>query len=154
QDDLDLLTGRSIGTPFTFTDSIRVLALEPAVAYNDIEFNLARYDAVWRNILALNTQDQPLVSGQAFRNGNTVLAGTKLEKALPTGGVADITFGSDPLQGLGAAPFYSSFAQRNVLTGTLAQQYTPNLVFGFSQPLLRDFGTDINALLPVHPSGR
>jgi outer membrane protein TolC len=152
--DDDLITSRSIGGNFAFGDSIRVLALDPAITFTNIEANLARYDAVVRSVVGFNTADFPSNSSSAFRNGQFTAWGLTLEKALPTGGLADITFGSPTNQGINPGTnFYSNFVTRNFFSGTLNPQYTPDLAFKFQQPLLQNFGTDINSLLAQHPLG-
>ena len=135
------------------TDSIRVLALTPAIYGDFIEFNESRYDAVLRSVLGFNTQDQPTGSSSAFRNGQFTAWGVSLEKANYYGGLSNITFGSPTNQGINPGTnFYSTFATRNFFSGTLNPQYTPDLKLSYSQPLLFGFGSAINSLLPSHPS--
>src|SRR4029077_20372118 len=64
-----------------------------------------------------------------------------LFKPLPTGGVVNITYETNYTK-LGAVP--AGFAVIN-------PSYTPSITIGFEQPLLRDYGIDINQLLPQHP---
>jgi outer membrane protein TolC len=150
--DDDLVTAGSLGGPFPFGDSIRVLAFNPAITYTNIEASLARYDVVSRSILGFNTQDQPTGSSRSFNNGQFTAFGTSLEKANPYGGLANITFGSPTNQGVNPGTnFYSKFTNPSVISGTINPQYTPDLRFAYTQPLLRNFGPDINSLLPQHP---
>jgi outer membrane protein TolC len=137
------------------SDAIRVFALQPAIVQTDIEASLSRYDTVARSFLGFNTVNQP--ENNSISNGQFARFGVGLEKALPTGGVAGITFGNNVPGTLsngdflsGAGNFYNNFVTPNSLAGT-ANGYTPDLHFGFSQPLLKFFGPDINALLPTHP---
>ena len=83
--------------------------------------------------------------------GNFGVFGTTLEKALPTGGLANVTFGDPTNQGITPGTnIFSNFSQRNVFSGGLTPQWAPNLTFGLQQPLLQGFGTGLNALLPQH----
>jgi len=69
-----------------------------------------------------------------FDNISAASFETKLEKLLPTGGVAGITFSTD----------YTLVNQPPVDPGTLNPTYLPRLTFSLEQPLLRGFGTAIN----------
>jgi outer membrane protein TolC len=151
--DDDLVTARQLGGNFFFGDSIRVLAYDPAILGTNIEASLARYDVVARSVLGFSTKDFVTNSNGFFQNGQFTSAGVKLEKANPYGGLAGITFGSDPANGIFGAPtpFYGNLARPNLVTGTLNPQYAPDLRFTYSQPLLKNWGPDINSLLPQHP---
>jgi len=137
------------------SDAVRVFALQPAIAQTDIEAALSRYDVVWKARADVSTVDLPSgVIAVQVQNGQFLQLGTSLEKAFPTGGVANITFGSNP-GGLanadfaaGPTPIYSRFASA---ASAGSNGFTPNLTFGFSQPLLKFFGPEINSLLPTHP---
>ena len=135
--DDDLPTVRQLlSTGFFFGDSIRVLALEPGVDGNAVEANLARYDTVLRGVLGWNTSDNVTGSSAAFRNGNFGVGGVSLEKALPTGGLTNITLGDPTNQGITPGTnIFSNFSQRNVFSGGLTPQWAPNLTVGFQQPL-------------------
>jgi outer membrane protein TolC len=132
------------------TDSIRVLALEPAVVGAEIEASLSRFDAVWQTALGFSTIDQPNQGFGAFRNGQFTDFTTTLAKPLASGGLAQILFGAGPATN---GDFYSKLNQTPAGTTTLNPAYTPNLQFSFTQPLLQAFGVDINELRSVHPTG-
>jgi outer membrane protein TolC len=150
--DDSLVTIGSVGAYTYFGDSIRVLALNPAISQTNIEANLARYDVIFQAIGGFTSIDNPTDSANAIRNGQFTVLGASLQKALPTGGLFGVTLGSETNQGLSpATDFYSHFASSNVTTGTLIPQYTPQLRFDFQQPLLRFFGSDVEDLLAFHP---
>ena len=127
-------------TPIDNTN-IRVLTLEPAILYTNIESRLAQFDAVWQTQLNYTTTDQPvstpLQSAQA--QGTTNIANqdatvtTSLIKPLPTGGFAGITF-STP------------YELTNLISNAPKPSYSPSLTFGFEQPLLQSFGVQANQL--------
>jgi outer membrane protein TolC len=151
-DDMDLVPANALGGLNAFGDSIRVLSLNPAIFATNIEVQLARYDAVFRSVLGINTQDQVTNTAGAIRNGAFTTAGIGLEKANVYGGLTNITFGSLPLGGnVQGNAFYSSFAQKNIINGTLNPVYTPTLTVAYAQPLLFGFGPTINSLLNNHP---
>jgi outer membrane protein TolC len=149
--DDDLIIFNQLGSQLGFGDSIRVLALSPAILGTNIEANLARYDAVGRFVLGASSRDFPTNSSQAFQNGQFGQFGLSLEKAMPSGGSGSIIFGSPPNEGINTTNIYSRFAQQNFFTNALNPQYTPTLTFAFDQPLLWGFGPDINSLLAQHP---
>jgi outer membrane protein TolC len=140
------------------SDSIRVFAIQPAITQTDIEASLSRYDVVMRSIVGFHTVDQNpgpsangVINNGSAGNGQFTDFGVSLEKALPTGGLASITFGSPTNQNTSntAQNFYSRFANQSVISGV--NGYTPDLRFSFNQPLLHNFGPDINSLLQAHP---
>jgi hypothetical protein len=129
----------------SFTDSIRVLALDPAITGANIDLSLSKFDAVWNTSLSWNTTDRPVASSaDVFQSGglntiNTDAADvrTSIFKPLPTGGTAGITFD---------VPY-----QLSNLPSRVNPSYTPSLEFQFEQPLLQGFGVEINQLRQSHP---
>jgi outer membrane protein TolC len=151
RDDLIGFTGQGVST----TDSIRVFALDPALAGEEIEKSLARFDAQWNTQISWNSQDRPLGEQQAFNNGSSAQFLTELVKPLPTGGTARIQFG-DPL----GSPFYQFLTSPQNLRvfNQLNPIYQPQLTLGFEQPLLQGYGIEMNqlspsAVIPVNSSG-
>src|SRR5262245_17386956 len=137
-DSLSTFTGRGI----TQSDSIRVLALEPAMAAAGIEASLSKFDTLWTTSLTWRKVDEDPGNNvlQSFQNGDQASFRSGLAKPLPTGGVAGITFSTDYTL-LSAPP---SAAITN-------PSYRPRLQFEFQQPLLQGFGVGINQLRAVHP---
>ena len=141
--DTDLIfSGRTVTAP----ETVRVLALDPAVVGSNIELALSKFDAMWSTSLTWNTTDRPVATAtDVFSAGgvnsiNTEAADwrTAIFKPLPTGGVTGITF-DVPYQ----------------LTNTPARvnpAYTPSLQFAFEQPLLQGFGVEINQLRQSSPT--
>jgi outer membrane protein TolC len=139
-DNLVAFTGRAA----TGFDSIRVLALDPAIVGADIESSLSKFDALWTTSMNWNTTDQPFTGFNfASTNTNQAIFNTSLLKPLPTGGVAGITF-STQYQFLGSV---SQFGVNQPLNPS----YTPRLQFQFEQPLLQGYGVEINQLRASHP---
>jgi outer membrane protein TolC len=137
-DDLVGFTGLGVAG----ADSVRVLALQPAIAGAAIEAALARFDTLWSTSMTWNTTDEPAQGLSSFRNGQAATFASSLAKPLPTGGVAGITFSTD-YQNLADPPggFFS----------VLNPSYTTRFQLGFEQPLLRGAGVDINQLLSGFP---
>jgi outer membrane protein TolC len=131
-------------------DSIRVLALDPAIVATNIEVSLSKFDTLWNTSLTWNRTETPLgISPTTFtqmegplRNvaADNVTVGTTLEKPLPTGGTAGITF--------------NLASQWNTPASPINPAIQPSIQFIFEQPLLQGFGVDINQLLPAHPGSK
>ncbi|MCC6421762.1 MAG: TolC family protein [Gemmataceae bacterium] len=128
---------------FFGSDSIRVLSLQPAIDASNIDYQLARFDTQWTSGLSWTTTDEPTQGLSSFQNGQGANFNTSLAKPLPTGGVAGITFSTD--YKFLASPPRGAFS-------VLSPAYTTRLQLGFEQPLLRNFGTEINQLLGVFPN--
>jgi outer membrane protein TolC len=128
-------------------DSIRVLALEPAVAQSNIEAALSKFDARWVTSMNWNNTDRPVGTAlDAFQAAAGALNSietadaqfrTALIKPLATGGVAGITFNTD--------------YQFTNLPARVNPSYRPALQFQFEQPLLQGYGVEINQLRADHP---
>src|SRR5262245_42117327 len=99
----DLLTSGQLRAPGASSDSIRVLALNPAVAGSNIEASLSRFDAQFTTSMTWNNVDDPVQGINSFQNGVTASARAALDKPLPTGGVTGITF-STSYQNLSRPP--------------------------------------------------
>jgi outer membrane protein TolC len=129
----------------SFTDSIRVFALDPAITGANIDLSLSKFDAVWNTSLSWNVTDRPVASsidtfqaqGQNSINTEAADVRTSIFKPLPTGGTAGITFD---------VPY-----QLTNLPSRVNPAYTPSLEFQFEQPLLQGFGVEINQLRQSHP---
>jgi outer membrane protein TolC len=139
--------GAFTGTLIQTDDSIRVLAIDPAILANDIDISLSKFDANWINSLTYNRTEIPLgTSPTSFVLGglpiNSVTADTVnfssgVFKPLPTGGVAGITFAIN--------------GQRNTPASEFNPAIQPSIQFNFEQPLLQGFGDEINQLRATHP---
>jgi outer membrane protein TolC len=131
--------------PTTVTDSVRVLAYDPAQDGTFMEEALSRFDARWQTAMTWNKVDEPRNVLFGFRGIDAVEEDraafqTQLVKPLPTGGVAGITYRSN-----------YSFSNINERFGRFNPEYVPVLEFTFEQPLLQSAGVGINRLLPDHP---
>ena len=137
-DDLVAFTGRGLQGD----DSIRAFALDPAIIAADVEGALSKFDTRFTSSMSWNKRDQAVANiFNNFNNGDFAAFSAGLIKPLPTGGLAHITSEVNYSR-LGAVP--SGFAVIN-------PSYTPSVRVGFEQPLLRDYGVDVNQLLPQHP---
>jgi outer membrane protein TolC len=138
-DDLEALPPAAFLTPNT--DSIRVLALDPAVIGQDIEGSLSKFDAYWRTSMNWNASDQPNQGLNTFQNGNFASFLSQVVKPLPTGGDVGVTFQTN----------YSDLKTVPAGFTVVNPAYQPSLTFNFDQPLLQGFGVDINQLTGRHP---
>jgi outer membrane protein TolC len=127
------------------SDAIRAFALDPASAAASVERALSRFDARWVTQMAWQKVDQPVaaqfLSFQQQRDGASF--SSRIDKPLPSGGLAGITFNVD----------YSKFATipASQASGFVNPNYTPRVTFSFQQPLLRQFGVEINQMNDFHP---
>jgi outer membrane protein TolC len=137
------------GTAISGADAIRVLALDPAITATSIEISLSKFDTLWNTSLLWNRTETPLgISPTTFTRApslgdvtaDNVSFNSTLEKPLPTGGVAGITFGLS--------------SQWNNPASPINPAIQPSVQFIFEQPLLQGFGVEINQLLPAHPGSR
>jgi outer membrane protein TolC len=138
------------GTAVQAPDAIRVLALDPAIVATNIEISLSKFDTLWNTSLTWNRTETPLgispttftQTGGFLRNvaADNLSFGTSLEKPLPTGGTAGITF--------------NLASQWNTPQSPINPAVQPSIQFIFEQPLLQGFGVEINQLLPAHPGSR
>lgn len=134
------------------SDSIRVLAMDPATIGAEIEQAISKFDTIFFTQMQWTTTDQPIGTTQqtfqaqgAIANGSALNANqteaaqfqSGLLKPLPTGGVAGITF-------------TTNYTYTN-LPARVNPSYQPQLQFQFEQPLLQNYGVEINQLRPTHP---
>ena len=124
------------------SESVRVLRLQPAEGYTNIETQLSRFDAQWITSINFQTTDSLQQGLQSFQNGNSTSFASSFVKALPTGGTANISFLTD--YRLLSSPPTGSF-------GVLNPSYTSRLIFGFDHPLWKDYGVDINQMIERQP---
>ncbi|HEY7308369.1 MAG TPA: TolC family protein [Gemmataceae bacterium] len=146
---LDNLLAAPQGSPPSGSDSIRVLAMDPATTAANIDASLAKFDAVIGSSMTWINTDQPIASALQNIQSGGVQSGinaivqqsaqfqTGIYKPLPTGGVAGITF---------TLPY--TFTN---LPARVNPNYQPSLQFTFEQPLLQGFGVEINQLRAFHP---
>jgi outer membrane protein TolC len=131
------------GQQGTFSDSMRVLAIDPAAAGANIEAALAKFDAHWLSSTTWGKIDNaPLNILNSFQNGDTFSLSNGLYKPLPTGGVAGITFNLN---------YQKSVIAPGAGTVFINPAYRPQLLLQFEQPLLQSYGVEINQLLSNHP---
>jgi outer membrane protein TolC len=127
-------------------DSIRVLALEPAILASDIESSLARFDARWISSATWTKTDDAIANGlQSFQNGDSAQVQTGIYKPLPTGGVAGLTF-TNQYTFLTTPP--NNFAGVQIVNPS----YRPRAQVLLEQPLLQNFGVEINQITTTVPN--
>jgi outer membrane protein TolC len=137
-DDLTSFTGNGIAGD----DAIRAFALDPAITATNIEGALSKFDA--RLLSTMTWQKNDTASANVFnnlQNGDSANFNSGIYKPLPTGGLAGITFTTN----------YSKLSNPPSGFSVVNPSYQPALQFNFEQPLLRDYGIEINQLLPSHP---
>jgi outer membrane protein TolC len=138
-DDMVTFTGNGV----VGSDAIRVFALTPASFGSSIDEALARFDTQWLTSLSWSTTDNPTQGFSSFSNGEGANFSTALVQPTVTGGYAGITFST----------VYANLVNPpSGAFGVINPAYTTNLTFGFEQPLLRFFGTEINQILPAFPN--
>lgn len=120
------------------TDRIRVLALNPAIAQASLEQSLARFDAQWVTSMNWSATDNLQQGLSSFNNGSKAEFSSTFVKALASGGVANMSF-SNSYQMLQQPP--------TGFFGVVNPLYTSRLTFGIEQPLIQNFGVEINQLL-------
>jgi outer membrane protein TolC len=131
--------GQSVGG----SDAIRVLAIDPALIQANIESSLARFDARWLSTATWNKADSAIANALTnLQNGDNAAISTGVYKPLPTGGLTGITFNTN-YQLLSAPP--GNFSVIN-------PSYRPQAQLVFEQPLLQNFGVEINQLSTVVPT--
>ncbi len=137
-DDLVSFQGRSAQGD----DAIRAFALDPAVVGADIEGALAKFDARWLTQMAWNKVDTATANiFNNFNNGDTAAFSSGIYKPLPTGGTVGITSNLN----------YTKLANPPTGFAVINPAYQPSVGINFEQPILRDYGIEINQLLPSHP---
>jgi hypothetical protein len=125
---IDTLGGFA-GTTVQSADAIRVLALDPAIVATNIETSLSKFDTLWNTALTWNRTETPLgISPTTFIQAGSFLPNvsadnlnfnTSLEKPLPTGGVAGITFGLN-------SQWNTSADSGIVMPATIPTRWTPS----------------------------
>src|SRR5947209_4033188 len=126
------------------SDSVRVLALDPAITGSNIESALSRFDARWVSSMTWTKTDQAVANGLAsFQNGDSAAFSSGLYKPLATGGLAGITYTTN-YTFLSSPPTFAG-------TPTVNPSYRPQLQFVFEQPLLQFFGVEINQISSAQP---
>jgi outer membrane protein TolC len=138
------------GVAVASADAIRVLALDPAIVATGIETSLSKFDTLWNTSLIWNRTETPLgispttftQTGGFLRNvaADNLTFNSSLEKPLPTGGTAGITFNLS--------------SQWNTPQSPINPAVQPSIQFAFEQPLLQGFGVEINQLLSAHPGSK
>lgn len=138
---IEVQNGRTVGG----SDSIKVFAVDPAIAAVNLERSLSKFDARWINSLSWQKFDQPTAAQfLSFQNERDAANLTStLAKPLPTGGVAAITFQTD----------YQKF-RTDRGSQFVNPNYIPQVQFTLEQPLLRLFGVEANQLSPQHPGSQ
>ncbi|MBI3411374.1 MAG: TolC family protein [Planctomycetes bacterium] len=126
------------GSLTTQTDYIRVLSFNPAITQASLEQSASRFDAQWTTTMSWNTTDELQQGLSSFNNGQQAQFATSIVKALATGGVASISFNNT----------YTLLQQPPTgLFGVLNPSYKSSLGIGIEQPLLQNYGVEINQLL-------
>jgi outer membrane protein TolC len=134
--------GSFAGNAFGGDDAIRAFALDPAVFGANIEASLSKFDTRWTSSMTWQKRDDAVTNVfNNLNNGDLATLNTGLFKPLPTGGLAGVTFNTD----------YTRLSSPPQGFQVVNPAYRPALTFQFEQPLLQNFGVEINQLLQQHP---
>lgn len=131
------------GATVSGADSVRVLALEPALTGANVDLSLSRFDAQLFSNASFAGIDNPPQGIGSTRNGSASNAAFGLAKPLAGGGVTGISWITDY--------FWTNSAPSN-FTPFFNPTYFTRLQFGVEQPLLRERGVAINQLLDRFPA--
>jgi outer membrane protein TolC len=123
------------------TDRVKALALNPAIGGANLEATLSRYDARLISTLGVNNIDELQQSPFSSPNTQNAVASTSIVKALPTGGVVATSFSTN-----------YRFLPNAAAQQSPAQLYEQRLAIGFEQPLLRNFGVELNQIVNAFPT--
>lgn len=89
------------------------------------------YDALASALLQETSEERAVSSTIEASAGRTVTLDLGVSQNLPTGGGYSLGFNNSRSTSSGGV-------------STVSPRYSPNITFGFNQPLLRDFGIDVN----------
>ena len=137
----DNLVSFSPGSSNSQTDKLRVLSMNPAIAFANLESSLSRFDPLWVSAFGATNTDNLVQGLTSFSNGTTASASTSIVKAFSSGGVASVGFSTD----------YRMLSQPPTSFGIFNPFYTARTIFSFEQPLLQNAGVQINQLLNRTP---
>lgn len=122
---------------------VAVAAYEPGIEGSRVTEALAQFDPVFRQQLEFQYADRQITNFNSFLDSAAVIndlqrtytSNTSLVQPLPSGGEASLTYQAQRLN-----------SPTNVSRGlsVLDTTYESDLSLRFTQPLLRDFGSDIN----------
>jgi outer membrane protein TolC len=131
----------STGGSVAQTDRLKALAMNPALQGANLEASLARFDTQFITTMSWSNTDEIQQSAFASPNGQNAFFNSGFVKALPTGGTVGTSFETN----------YRFLDQPNV-NQQPNQLYEARLRFGFEQPLLRNFGVELNEILNAFPT--
>ena len=131
----------SVSAAVAQSDHIKVLAMNPAIAGTNLEASEARFDAQFIASLGINNIDELQQSPFASPNTQNAQAGLALVKPLSTGGFIATSITSQYR--------YVPNAAAQEVPATL---YQDRLTIGIEQPLLRNFGVELNQILNPFPT--
>jgi len=139
-DDLGSFNGQS----FAGDDAIRTFAIDPAIFAANIEASLSKFDTRWLSNVTWSKRDDAVANSvSSLQNGDFSTVNTGFYKPLPTGGLAGITF-ENSYSRLAVGANQTTFAVIN-------PSYRPTVTVQVEQPLLQNYGVEINQLLQAHP---
>ncbi len=140
--DDNLATFNGPGSLNSQTERIRVLAMNPAINYAITEGALARFDAQYVTSMSWSNTDNLQQGLSSFNNGHSAALASTLIKPFATGGVANVSF---------LANYTNLNNPPTGVNSVLNPNYTLRTSVGFEQPLWKDWGVDVNQLLPRFP---
>ena len=130
----------SVAGAISQSDRLKILAMNPAISGANLEATMARFDTHFVASLGVNNIDELQQSPFASPDEQNAQAALALVKALPTGGVIASSISS-------TYRYLPNAASQQVP----AQLYEQRLTLGIEQPLLRNFGVELNQILNAFP---
>jgi outer membrane protein TolC len=130
----------SVAGAIVQADRLKILAMNPAISGANLEATMARFDTHFIASLGVNNIDELQQSPFASPNEQNAQAALALVKAMPTGGVIASSISSN-------YRYLPNAASQQVP----AQLYEQRLTIGIEQPLLRNFGVELNQILTAFP---
>jgi HAE1 family hydrophobic/amphiphilic exporter-1 len=128
---LKLSLNEAIGTSMQRNLGVQLQAFEYQESGESLRGSYGIYDALGRALLQESSQERAVSSTIESSAGRQHVLNLSVEQNLPTGGA--YSFGVD-----------NSRSTESGGVSTVSPRYSPSINFAVNQPLLRDFGIDIN----------
>lgn len=128
---LRLSLDEAIRTSMQRNLGVQLQAFEYQEAGHSLRGSYGIYDALAEALLQESSEERAVSSTIEAAAGRTVTLNVGVNQNLPTGGGYSLGFNNSRTTSSGGV-------------STVSPRYSPNLSFSFNQPLLRDFGIDVN----------
>ncbi len=128
---LRLSLDEAIRTSMQRNLGVQLQSFEYQEAGHSLRGSYGIYDALAEALLQETSEERAVSSTIEAAAGRTVTLNVGVNQNLPTGGGYSLGFNNSRSTSSGGV-------------STVSPRYSPNLSFAFNQPLLRDFGIDVN----------